>query len=87
MKLDQIPQELKNKPQWVCWRYELRNGKKTKVPMTPAGQCASTTGPNTWSSFEAVVSAISKFDGIGFVFAGEHIGARRDVGEAASGGR
>lgn len=31
----QIPQELKNKDQWLCWKYGERDGKPTKIPIDP----------------------------------------------------
>ena len=45
-----IPSELKSRLQWVCWRYEERGGKPTKVPYSPrgAGKMARTTDPTTW---------------------------------------
>jgi len=30
IRVGNIPQELKDRPQWVCWREELRGGKPTK---------------------------------------------------------
>jgi AAA domain len=66
--VDQIPAELRELAQWVCWREEDRDGKPTKVPYTPDGHAASTTDARTWSTFEAAVGAVDRFDGIGFVF-------------------
>jgi hypothetical protein len=34
-KLGSIPNELKARKQWVCWRIEKRNSKLTKVPYNP----------------------------------------------------
>jgi putative DNA primase/helicase len=49
---DTIPDELINLPQWVCWREEERDGKKTKVPVNPrTGGNADCTRPDTWSTF------------------------------------
>jgi KaiC/GvpD/RAD55 family RecA-like ATPase len=63
-----VPLELKQRHQWVNWKYITRDGKDTKVPFMPNGHTASSTGPETWSSFKAVVDAEKTFDGIGFVF-------------------
>jgi putative DNA primase/helicase len=42
--VENIPEELTERPQWVCWRYEERGGKLTKVPYVPeTGGRASTT--------------------------------------------
>jgi hypothetical protein len=62
--------ELARRPAWVCWRYGQRNGKATKVPITPAGSAASSTNPATWSSFEecwAAAFAEGRAAGIGRV--------------------
>jgi hypothetical protein len=66
---DRIPQELKELPQWVCWRLEDHGGiKPTKVPYSVnSGAKASTTNPLTWVNYETAVAASSNFDGIGFV--------------------
>ena len=66
-----VPAELRDRPQWVCWRFEERDGKSTKVPYRADGHGrASTTDPATWATFEDAVSAADwlDFDGVGFVF-------------------
>lgn len=73
MSYDAIPQELRDRRQWVCWRYTERDGKPTKEPVNArsrSGRHASTTDPDTWSTFtKAVQAAEAKgYDGIGFVF-------------------
>jgi hypothetical protein len=40
---DNIPQTLRDIPQWVCWRYEERGGKWTKPPYQPGGSYAKST--------------------------------------------
>ncbi|OGZ66460.1 MAG: hypothetical protein A3C50_00150 [Candidatus Staskawiczbacteria bacterium RIFCSPHIGHO2_02_FULL_43_16] len=59
---------------WVNWRLEMRNAKKTKVPYMPNGKLASTTDPVTWSTFDEVIAAQSRFSGIGIVFTGLLLG-------------
>ena len=51
----------------------LKNGAYAKVPFQPNGQCASSTDPKTWSTFDAVWRAYQtgKYDGIGFALSGE----------------
>ena len=63
------PEELKQFKQWVLWRYEIREGKKTKVPYQPDGKMASTTDAKTWSSLNFVsdVYSTGMYAGIGFV--------------------
>jgi len=64
-----IPQELTERPQWVAWRTEMRDGKPTKVPYQPTSeQRASSTDPSTWVSFEQATLAAPRFDGVGYMF-------------------
>ena len=68
---ENIPEELIERPQWVCWRLEERHEKLTKVPYTPGTEIrASTTDLRTWRSWRAAVAALAagRYDGIGFVF-------------------
>jgi len=70
---ENIPQELKDRDQWVLWRYEERNGKLTKVPYAPGGKNAKTNVPATWRPFTEVMDAfrLGGYDGIGFVLSAE----------------
>jgi primase-polymerase (primpol)-like protein len=53
-QFDQIPAELRERSQWVVWRYYLDGKKWTKVPYRAAGEGrASTTNPETWAGFRA----------------------------------
>lgn len=65
-----IPIELQERKQWVVWKYEIKDGKKTKVPYQVNGFKASVNNPNTWCSFQEVVQAVRDgiYDGIGFMF-------------------
>jgi integrase len=73
--LDTIPAELRDRPQWVGWRHEVRDGKPTKVPRRPGAPSrnASSTDPATWASFEDARATVERgeADGIGYVFAAE----------------
>jgi putative DNA primase/helicase len=69
---EQIPAELKAIDQWVIWRYFWQKGKWDKPPLqSHTGNLASTTSPQTWSTFEAAIDTYNSgsMDGIGFVFA------------------
>ena len=68
--IENIPQELRDYPQHVVWKWEERDGKRTKPPYDPkTGRRASHSDPSTWGTFEDAVKALDKsFDGIGFVF-------------------
>jgi hypothetical protein len=69
--LQNVPQELKDKPQWVVWRFEERDGKPTKV-LYSNGRRAKTNKPSTWMAFDLAVEQYrqgsAKYDGVGFVF-------------------
>jgi len=61
--------ELIQRKQWVTWRYEEGNNRKTKVLYNPTTKRrAKVNDPNTWVTFEQAQKAASQFDGIGFVF-------------------
>jgi hypothetical protein len=81
---DNIPAELQILRQWVCWRFENRDGKLTKVPHHRNGYKADPSDPSTWSTFADVVAAyadgVRRFNGIGFVFAagGDYTGIDLD---------
>ena len=69
--LDNIPEELRRRIQFVVYRLEQRNDKTTKVPYLGAGVGrASSTDSETWCSFDEAVAALrtGRYDGIGFVF-------------------
>jgi hypothetical protein len=71
LRPDMIPRELREL-RWVLWRAEHRGpGKPTKVPYQTSQPRAkaSSTDPDTWSSFEDAVDAYSalEVDGIGVV--------------------
>ncbi len=68
--IEAIPDELAERPQWICWRAEDRDGKTTKVPVDPTtGSFASTTDDRTWTTLEqALEYVVTGADGIGFVF-------------------
>ncbi len=71
VQLENIPQRFTERPQWVNWRSEERDGKYTKVPYTPGTlRRASSTDLMTWGTFDEAVNALEsgKYSGIGFVF-------------------
>lgn len=77
--VENIPAELKERKQFVNWRYEwVVNkqgiGKWTKVPYTPGTtRKAASTRRSTWRSVAEALTAYQErpdfFDGIGYVFA------------------
>lgn len=72
LNLAGIPAELKQRSQWVLWRYEGSangNGKRDKIPYQPNGRRASVSDPLTWSAFEQVLAVAPRYTGIGIVCA------------------
>jgi hypothetical protein len=66
-----IPSELRERAQWVIWRGEMRDGKRTKVPYRADGDGrASSTDPATWATFDTALAASETLnaDGVGYVF-------------------
>lgn len=75
LNLAAIPQELKERRQWVLWQRERRGDKITKVLLNPRnGRHAEADQPDTWSSFADAIEGLEVFgeaDGIGYVFAAD----------------
>lgn len=75
LDLTAMPRSLRESPQWVLWRYEERDGKKTKVPYqaTNPKTRAESTNPQTWAAFDDAQEAFEAghSDGVGFVFSAD----------------
>lgn len=69
-----VPAALRERNQWVCWKYEAREGddKPTKMPYQAQypGRKASSNAPNTWASFDMACRTAAKhqMSGVGYVF-------------------
>ena len=74
MYQENIPDELKQLNNWCVWKFENRNGKRTKIPFNAAtGEFAKSNDKSTWSSYETAVNA-EGVDGIGFFFEPPYLG-------------
>lgn len=77
VKPEAIPECLRERDQWLNWKYEVRSDSKkaTKVPYQPEAdekgrfKNAKTNDQTTWRAFERCHSAVNVFDGVGFAFA------------------
>lgn len=67
---DNLLNTLKQKSQWVLWKYETRDKRRTKVPYQFTGYKAASDRPETWTTYEQAIKAAPRFDGIGVMFAG-----------------
>jgi len=63
-----IPAEMRERDQWVLWKYDVKDGEPTKVPYHPTGYRASSTDPQTWSTYSDCKASVERFEGLGFVF-------------------
>ncbi len=70
-----IPQELKDRNQWVAWHIEIRNNNPTKPPINAhTGRYASCDDPTTWAPFESACHAYNSrddLDGVGYVLSAD----------------
>lgn len=77
-----IPEELKQLPRWVCWRFvtdPARPEKPRKVPLDAlTGKAARSNDPGTWHSFQDAVDHAPQDGGIGFMFGGGIFGVDID---------
>ncbi len=83
----EVPQQLKDTPNWVVWKYETRDGEPTKPPFDAkrnGDKCyAKTNDSTTWASFEQAVAATdvlngSDYEGPGLVLKGDLQGGDLD---------
>ncbi|WP_254280752.1 hypothetical protein [Haloarcula marina] len=66
-----LPTAIVEHDQWICWLEKERDGKPTKVPITPgSGEFASSTDEQTWTTFDDALdyAQAGNADGVGFVF-------------------
>lgn len=71
---DNIPAELKNMPNWICWRGFPQPRPDDpdhigKIPINPkTGGNAQSNNPDTWTDFDTALRASEQHSGIGFMF-------------------
>lgn len=97
-----IPAELRALRQWVCWKTVVREGKPTKVLITPkSGDYARThnqegktyrdTPEDTWDTFDSAIASYNRskgnYDGIGFVFTADDPYCGVDVDDSREHGK
>jgi primase-polymerase (primpol)-like protein len=66
-----IPQEVREMPRFLLWRYEQVKDRLTKVPYCDVGRRAASNRPQTWNIFRGVLDIFEKssghFNGVGIV--------------------
>ena len=64
-------QELKAQKIWVCWRYTMVKGRRTKKLFSAYGTATGTDAPHrhSWVTYDEAVAAAEEkcFDGVGFI--------------------
>ena len=68
---EKLPQELKDYPHFCGWKYETRNGSRTKVPKSVKGHNADNSNLDDFCSFSEIIGHMDKYDGIGIAIAGD----------------
>lgn len=74
MKIDDIPEEMKQLDQWVFWKSEQKEGqeKSAKIPYSINGRRADINNPSTLGTYEEVRNKFNSngntYKGMGFVF-------------------
>jgi putative DNA primase/helicase len=77
---------LQARQQWVCWRREERQGKRTKIPYNArTGQRAESNNPATWTSYAVAQRAYERsqntprpYEGFGYMFGRDITGVDLD---------
>lgn len=73
-RFSDIPQELKNLPNWICWKAVPQPRPDDpehigKIPINPrTGGKAQSNNPDTWTDFDTALKASEQHSGIGFMF-------------------
>jgi hypothetical protein len=62
---ENLPNELKENALFCLWKYEMRNGRKTKVPYQTNGKRADSSNKACFSDFDTVANLTQSYDGIG----------------------
>ncbi len=70
---NEVPVELRERPQWVLWKIVTRDGEKTKKPFQLNGAPAKSNDPATWTTFTAASASFNpkRHAGIGYVFSAD----------------
>ena len=74
-RIENVPDEMKKVPNWVCWQGEA------KIPKNPFnGQNAKSNDKKTWGTFAQACKACETFgfDGLGFMFSEPYFGIDLD---------
>ena len=66
LNLAAFPDQLIREGRFCCWRYEDRNGQRTKVPYQPlTGERARSNDPSSFTDYLTASAACHNYDGLG----------------------
>lgn len=70
---ENLPKTLKKEGRFCAWKYEVRNGRKTKVPYRTDGARARNTVSSDFSTYDEALAVYAKggYDGIGVLIEGK----------------
>lgn len=68
---EKLPQELKDYPYFCGWKYETRNGSRTKVPKSVKGHNADNSNLDDFCSFSEIIGHMDNYDGLGIAITGD----------------
>lgn len=65
-----VPPEMLEYNQWLCWKSAMRNGKQTKIPIDPnTGEFGRANDSRTWTNYQSAKDFSDQNNiGLGFVF-------------------
>lgn len=65
-EINNLPAALRENALFCCWRYEERDGRRTKVPYNPrTGGRAQSTNPDTFAPLQVAAQVQGRYDGLG----------------------
>jgi putative DNA primase/helicase len=86
VRVEGIPEAMREERRWVGWHLQPRKDKWTKVPCiaTSPSYEAKSTDPTTWRAFNEALAAYEdgKCDGVGFVLGDDWSGFDADGTDA-----
>ena len=64
--VNNLPASVRETGLFCCWRYEERNGRKTKAPYNPrTGGQAQSNNPDTFAPLNVAAQVMDRYDGLG----------------------
>ena len=67
---EQLPKQLRDYPYFGLWKYEQKDGRRTKVPKTVSGYNANSKNLKQFCGLDEVAEKVSEYDGICIALAG-----------------